>query len=337
MMLALDNVEKTFLPPATLGQEIAALFRGRRDLSGPVRALRGLTLSVRRGEILGLVGESGSWKSTLGRLMCGLYSPDQGRVLFQGEDLAAMDKAAKRRLSRRVQFMFQDPASSMNPRLKAGAALAEGLVVHRLGSSAQRRGRVERLLSEVGLSAALIDRYPHQFSGGQRQRLCLARALSLDPELLIADEPASALDVSIQAQIINLLLDLKASRGLTMVLISHDLSLVSLMADRLAVMYGGLLMEVFPRTSMGAADHHHYIKALFASADAPAESGLILEGEPPDPQNPPPGCPFHPRCPEAESVCRERAAPMIPLSGDRECACHMRGPSPVEGRTGGER
>jgi oligopeptide/dipeptide ABC transporter ATP-binding protein len=323
-MLELDNIVKFFRPPASLGQELAAVLFRRRSEAGAVQAVRGLSLAVRSGEILGLVGESGSGKSTLGRLMCGLYAPDSGRVLFEGTDLASLDKAARRRLTLKIQFMFQDPASSLNPRLKAGAALAEGLVVHRLGSKAQRREKVERLLAEVGLSSQLADRYPHQFSGGQRQRLCLARALSLDPELLIADEPASALDVSIQAQIINLLLDLKASRGLTMVLISHDLALVSLMADRLAVMYGGLLMEVFPRAALEATDHHPYIKALFASADSTSESGLILEGEPPDPQNPPPGCPFHPRCPEAEPICRVSPAPMIELSGDRQCACHRR-------------
>jgi oligopeptide/dipeptide ABC transporter ATP-binding protein len=326
-MLELENIAKSFRPPASLGQEIAAFLTRRRDDSGAVQAVRGLSLSVRSGEILGLVGESGSGKSTLGRIMCGLYPPDRGRVLFEGADLAGLDKRQRRALSLKIQFMFQDPASSLHPRLKAAEALSESLIVHRLGDRRQRRERVERLLSEVGLSPKLIDRYPHQFSGGQRQRLCLARALSLDPELLIADEPASALDVSIQAQIINLLLDLKASRGLTMVLISHDLAMVSLMADRLAVMYGGLLMEVFPRSSLDAADHHPYIKALFASADSASESSLILEGEPPDPQNPPTGCPFHPRCPEAEALCRQSPAPMIALSGDRQCACHLRGPA----------
>lgn len=323
-MLELTDIVKIFKPPASLFKEISALFKGEGDPSGAVQAVRGLSLSVRQGEILGLVGESGSGKSTLGRLMCGLYSPDSGKVLFEGESLAKLDKTARRKLSLKVQFMFQDPASSLNPRLTAASSLAEGLVIHGLGGRAQKRERVERLMGEVGLSPELLDRYPHQFSGGQRQRLCLARALSLDPKLLIADEPASALDVSIQAQIINLLLDLKESRGLTMVLISHDLALVSLMADRLAVMYGGLIMEVFPRSLLGIPGHHPYIKALFASADSASKSDLILEGEPPDPQNPPPGCPFHPRCPESVPECRKSRPPTIMLSDGRECACHLR-------------
>ncbi|MDR2366711.1 MAG: ABC transporter ATP-binding protein [Deltaproteobacteria bacterium] len=323
-ILALRSVRKYFMPSQGLASEIASLWRKKRDVAGSVQAVKGLDLEVKPGEILGLVGESGSGKSTLGRLMCRLHEPDQGQVLYEGRDLALFSKAELKGFRAKVQFMFQDPASSLNPRLTARSALTEGLTIHKLGTRAEKNLKVNLLMEEVGLSADLASRYPHQFSGGQRQRLCLARALSLDPKLLIADEPASALDVSIQAQIINLLLSLKERRGLTMVLISHDLALVCLMADRLAVMYGGLLMEVFPRSLLGKVDHHPYVKALWASIDSTSKSDLILEGEPPDPQNPPPGCPFNPRCPEAEDICREREIRMIRLEPDRSCACHRR-------------
>jgi oligopeptide/dipeptide ABC transporter ATP-binding protein len=323
-MLELINVHKSFRPPQSLLSELASLYKPKEDDHSLVQAVKGLDLTVKVGETLGLVGESGSGKSTLGRLMCGLYKPTKGQVLFDGQDLASFNRSQQREFSLKVQFMFQDPASSLNPRMTAASALAEGLIIHSLGNRKERKMRVDSLLEEVGLSPELSNRYPHQFSGGQRQRLCLARSLSLDPALLIADEPASALDVSIQAQIINLLMDLKAKRGLTLVLISHDLSLVCLMADRLAVMYGGLLMEVFPRSLLGKVNHHPYVKALWASSDSSGPSGLILEGEPPDPNNPPPGCPFHPRCPEAAEICQQSAPSMQTAEHERLCACHLR-------------
>ncbi|MDR2443253.1 MAG: ABC transporter ATP-binding protein [Deltaproteobacteria bacterium] len=322
-MLNLENVSKSFKPPSSFGRELLSLI-SRKEIGGSVHAVRGLSLRVKPGQILGLVGESGSGKSTLGRIMCGLYRPNTGKVVFEGRDLDSLNKKERQRLSLKIQFMFQDPASSLNPRIRCGAALSEGLVIHGLGNRLERREKVCHLMEEVGLSPKLIDRYPHQFSGGQRQRLSLARALSLDPSLLIADEPASAIDVSIQAQIINLLLDLKAKRGLTMVLISHDLPLVCLMADQIAVMYGGLLMEVFPRSLLGQVDHHPYVKALWASADFASSQKITLEGEPPDPLNPPPGCPFHPRCLEAVDICASLCPPMLPLGSDHFCACHLR-------------
>jgi peptide/nickel transport system ATP-binding protein/oligopeptide transport system ATP-binding protein len=319
------GVHKTFRPSAGIAGEIRSLFKGKEDIGG-VRAVRGVDLGVRRGEVLGIVGESGSGKSTMGRILSSLYLPDRGQVLFEGRDTRRFGKAERLAFCRRVQFMFQDPASSLNPRLSAFRTLSEGLVIHGLGGRAARRERVTGLMDEVGLDPSFLDRYPHQFSGGQRQRLCLARALSLNPEVLIADEPSSALDVSVQAQIVNLLLAAKTGRGLTLVIISHDLALVSLIAGRIAIMYGGLIMEVIPRALLGKVDHHPYVKALWASAEYSRDSdgSLILEGEPPDPQNPPDGCPFHPRCPEARELCSKEAPPLTEEPPGRLTACHLR-------------
>jgi oligopeptide/dipeptide ABC transporter ATP-binding protein len=320
-MLKALGVHKTFWPSQNLGQEFLSLFR-KKTLSGGVQAVRGLDLGVKPGEILGLVGESGSGKSTLGRLLSGLYTPEKGQVLFNGQQLSNLSKSEKFAFYRRVQFMFQDPSAALNPRLTAQAALSEGLIIHKLGNSAQRMEKIRQLLQEVGLDPAMAKRYPHQFSGGQRQRLGLARALCLDPEILVADEPASALDVSVQAQIINLLLDLKEKRGLTMVLISHDLPLVAHLADRVAVMYGGLLMEIIPRNLLGRLKHHPYVEALWASTLAKTEN--ILAGEPPDPLNPPPGCPFAPRCPEAMEVCQTSMPLLIEEQSEHKWACFAR-------------
>ncbi|MDR2340116.1 MAG: ABC transporter ATP-binding protein [Deltaproteobacteria bacterium] len=322
-MLKAEGIRKTFREGSGIMGELRRLLG--RDPKGGVKAIRGVSLDVRRGEILGLVGESGSGKSTLGRILCSILEPDQGRVLFDGKDLKSLGKKDIFGFRRKVQFMFQDPAAAMDPRLSAGSSLSEGLAIHKMGNRRERKEMVGGLLSEVGLDPSLATRYPHQFSGGQRQRLCLARALSLDPELLIADEPASALDVSVQAQIINLLLEEKKERGLTLVIISHDLALVSYMADRIAIMYGGLIMEIIPRDLLGALDHHPYVKALWASAEYQDDmsKALILDGEPPDPQNPPEGCPFRPRCPEAQKACEEEP----PLKEDRPghlSACHFR-------------
>ena len=326
-MLNLENVHKVFQPGRSVGGELASWFRrlgGKDSEPSGIRAVRGVSLEVRPGEILGLVGESGSGKSTLGRILAGLYQPDEGRVLFDGLDLSAMDKRGRKKFRRRVQIMFQDPVSSLNPRFTAGDIAQEGLIIHGLGTAAERRARVETLFEEVGLPADSWSRYGHEFSGGQRQRLSLARALSLNPEILIADEPVSALDVSIQAQIINLLMDLRRSRGLTMVLVSHDLPLVRVMADRLAVMYGGLLMEVVDKKLLSAIRHHPYVLSLWSSAEGLSGHEAALEGEPPDPQNPPSGCPFHPRCREAGDVCRQKLPPLAERSPGFACACHFR-------------
>ena len=321
--LSLEEVRLTFLPGRSLFQELNDGLRrlaGRPPARGGIHAVRGVSLALRPGEVLGLVGESGSGKSTLGRLMAGLYRPDAGRVLWAGRDLAGLDRTARRLFRRRVQIMFQDPVSSLNPRFTARATVEEGLVIHGLGSPAERRARVAELLREVGLPAESARHFSHEFSGGQRQRLSLARALALDPEVLIADEPVSALDVSIQAQIVNLLLDLRARRGLTLVLISHDLPLVRVVADRLAVMYGGRLMEVAATETLGRARHHPYVEALWASAIGETP----LEGEPPDPGHPLAGCPFAPRCREATLECRAETPPLTWLTEDFASACRRR-------------
>lgn len=325
-MLVLEKVYKSFFPGSSLINELAALRRrfggGQAEENLGVQAVRGVCLEVRPGEILGLVGESGSGKSTLGRIMAGLYRADQGRVLYKGDDLASFDKAVWKAFRRRIQIMFQDPVSSLNPRMAAGDIIEEGLLIHGLGDAKSRRDRVGELLLEVGLPDDSAKRFPHEYSGGQRQRLSLARALSLNPEILIADEPVSALDVSIQAQIINLLMDLRERRGLSLVLVSHDLPLVRIMADRIAVMYGGLLMEVMDKKMLGVVNHHPYVQSLWASAGG--KSGLVLEGEPPDPSNPPDGCPFHPRCREAEDICRLRQPELIGSQDTLAQACHIR-------------
>jgi oligopeptide/dipeptide ABC transporter ATP-binding protein len=321
--LSLEEVGLTFKPGQGLFQELADGMRrliGRSAARGGVQAVRGVSLALRPGEVLALVGESGSGMSTLGRIMDGLYRPETGRVLWDGQNLAWLDRAARRLFRRRVQIIFQDPVSSLNPRFTAGATVEEGLIIHRLGSAAERQARVTDLLREVGLPADSARHFSHEFSGGQRQRLSLARALALDPEVLIADEPVSALDVSIQAQVINLLLDLRSRRGLTLVLISHDLPLVRLVADRLAVMYGGRLMEVAAVETLGKDRHHPYVEALWASASG----GNPLEGHPPDPGHPPPGCPFAPRCREADENCLAEPSPLIQWRPDFACACRHR-------------
>jgi peptide/nickel transport system ATP-binding protein len=305
--------------------------RGLRQLfgagGGTVHAVNGISLAVRRGETLGLVGESGCGKSTLGRAMLRLVAPTAGRVAFEGRDLSAMDADALLAFRRRAQMVFQDPYAALNPRLPVGETLAEVFRVHRLCPPGEVRRQVERLMTSVGLSPDLAGRRPAALSGGQCQRVGIARALAVGPELLIADEAVSALDVSIQAQILNLFTRLREERHLALVFISHDLGVVRHLCQRVAVMYLGRIVEEGPTEAVFAQPKHPYTQALIASiprldpgAGAPQ---LRLPGEPPSPTRIPAGCPFHPRCAQAMPHCRADPPPTERAAGDAQVWCHL--------------
>jgi peptide/nickel transport system ATP-binding protein/oligopeptide transport system ATP-binding protein len=284
-----------------------------RGGKGTVRAVDGVSFVVRRGETLGIVGESGCGKSTLGRTVLRLVKPTAGEIEFDGTDLRALGQRALRAMRREMQMIFQDPFASLDPRLKVGAIVAEPLVIHRIGDRAGRRKAVVELLGTVGLDADAAERYPHEFSGGQRQRIGIARALALKPKLIIADEPVSALDVSIQSQILNLLVELKKQFGLSYIFISHDLAVVEHVSDRLAVMYLGRIVETAATEDLFARPSHPYTKALISAVpcrDLQRQGQrVVLKGEMPNPERPPPGCPFHPRCPKAMEICRTTPPP----------------------------
>ena len=289
-----------------------------------IHAVNGVSLQVRRGETFAIVGESGCGKSTLARLLLRLIDASEGAVIYEGRDLTALSGGAMRALRSELQFIFQDPFSSLNPRMSVEAIIGEPLRVHTSLSAAARREKVAELMARVGLRPDMADRYPHEFSGGQRQRICIARALASGPKLLIGDEPVSALDVSVQVQIVNLMEDLKQEFGLTLVIIAHDLAVIRHMSDRIAVMYLGEVVELAATEDLFTAPRHPYTQALLAAIPVPvpgaAATRRVLGGDIPSPANPPAGCKFHTRCPHATDLCRT-TRPALQGEG-HQVACH---------------
>ncbi len=309
----------------------------------PVRAVDGVDLDVQEGETLALVGESGSGKTTTGRCILRLIEPTSGEIRFLGEDLLALRREPLRRMRRHIQIIFQDPYTSLNPRMTIGSTVGEPFAIHRLVPRAGRKEKVAELLRTVGLDPSIMSRYPHELSGGQRQRVGIARALALQPRLIVCDEPVSSLDVSIQAQVINLLVELQEKFGLAYLFIAHDLRLVEHIADRVAVMYLGKIVECAPAAEIFSDPRHPYTKALLASVPVPDPEQRRprppLTGDPPSPVDLPPGCRFHPRCPVAVEACPRLEPPLLPLGGATRgsaahlAACHL--VHPPEGASAG--
>ncbi len=298
---------------------------GQRRLT--LKAVDGVTLEIHAGETLGLVGVSGSGKSTLGRLLLRLIEPTSGQVFFDGRDLAALSRKQLRHLRREMQLVFQDPYSSLNPRMRVRAIVAEGIEIHKLARGREKEQRIHQLLEMVGMGADALNRYPHEFSGGQRQRIGIARALAVNPRFLVLDEPVSALDVSIQAQIINLLQDLQEQLSLTYLFIAHDLRVVKHISQRVAIMYLGKIVELASRDEVYSNPRHPYTRALLSSVpqiDAGTRAERINPaGEVPSPLNPPAGCSFHPRCPYAKDICKQVEPRLTAGYGGHAVACHV--------------
>jgi peptide/nickel transport system ATP-binding protein len=324
-VIELRNVHKRFEQHPDLAQRLLAL-GGRPIDRRTVHAVNGVDLSIQRGEVLGLVGESGCGKSTLGRVVAGLHRQTEGELLYQGKSTAGMRGAELLAYTLGVQMIFQDPQASLNPRQRLRQILGESLKVHKLAPGAEIDARIDRALSEVGLDREYRDRFPHQISGGQRQRIGIARALMVSPKFLVCDEPVAALDVSIQAQVINLFMDLREQHGFTYLFISHDLGVVKHISDRVAIMYLGKIVERAPATEIFARANHPYTQALLTEVPSVGRRGrkfTPIKGEIPSPLNPPPGCTFHPRCPHAMPRCREQVPELREIAPDHWSACHL--------------
>jgi oligopeptide transport system ATP-binding protein len=314
-ILGLSNVHKRF--------RIKSAFF---DKGGVVYAVSGVTLSIAKGDSFGLVGESGCGKTTLGRVALRLLRPEEGRVVSDGLDITDVPERELRPLRRRMQIIFQDPYSSLNPRMRVESIIGEGMLIHRIANRSGLRDAVVDVLKRVGLTPDAMVRYPHEFSGGQRQRVCIARAIALKPDLVIADEPLSALDVSIQAQILNLLMEIREEMGVAYLFISHDLRVVSLLCNKVAVMYLGKIVETGESELIFNDPRHPYTKALLEAIPKPVAGKkggkIVLSGDIPSPFSPPPGCSFHTRCPIADAIC-ERDEPLLRQISGRLVSCHF--------------
>ena len=318
-------------PPVLEVRKLVKHFPVRRGVFrrtvAQVHAVDDVSFDIRQGETLSLVGESGSGKTTTGRCVLRLVEPTSGEVRFEGQDVLGLDQRSLRKLRRKTQVIFQDPYSSLNPRMKVGSIVSEPLIIHRVGTRRERAERTAELLTMVGLDPQVGSRYPHEFSGGQRQRIGIARALALNPRFIVADEPVSSLDVSIQAQVLNLLVDLQEKLNLSYLFIAHDLRIVEHISDRVAVMYLGKLVELAPTAELYRSPQHPYTQALLASVPVPdpekAKTVPLVNGDPPTPLDPPSGCRFHLRCPVAVDRCQSEEPPLLDVGGGHLTACHL--------------